>query len=112
MASREGELVPGTLEMLALKTLSLETMHGYAIAQHIQRLSGDVLRVEEGSLYPALQRLLAKGWVTAEWKATPTKRRARYYRLTAAGRNQLDVEQESFTRTSGAIARVLRAKEV
>src|SRR6185437_9805679 len=65
MPSRDGELVPGTLEMLALKTLSLDTMHGYAIAQHIQRLSGDVLRVEEGSLYPALQRMLAKGWVTA-----------------------------------------------
>ena len=98
--------------MLVLKTLTVDTMHGYAIAQHIQRLSGDVLRVEEGSLYPALQRMLAKGWVTAEWKATPTKRRARYYRLTAAGRKQLDVEQESFARTSGAIARVLRAVEV
>jgi len=107
----QSELVPGTLEMLILKTLSLGSLHGYGIAQHIQRLSGDVLRVEEGSLYPALQRIQAKGWVASEWKQTPTKRRARYYRLTAEGRKQLGVESSSFTRTMQAIARVMRAKE-
>ncbi|HEU5481292.1 MAG TPA: PadR family transcriptional regulator, partial [Candidatus Tumulicola sp.] len=93
-----GELVPGTLEMLILKTLSLGSLHGYGIAQHIHRLSDEALTVEEGSLYPALQRMLAKGWVAAEWKQTPTKRRARYYRLTAAGRKQLGVESSAFER--------------
>lgn len=74
MPRAHGELVPGTLEMPALKTLSFGPQHGYGVAQHIQRLSKDVLRVEEGSLYPALQRMLAKGWVVAEWRETPTKR--------------------------------------
>ena len=106
-----GELVPGTLEMLILKTLSFGPLHGYGIAQHIHRLSDDVLTVEEGSLYPALQRILAKGWVAAEWKQTPTKRRARYYRLTAAGRKQLGIESSAFQRTMLAINRVMRATE-
>jgi len=106
-----GELVPGTLEMLVLKTLSLGPLHGYGIAQHIHRLSNDVLTVEEGSLYPALQRILAKGWVAAEWKQTPTKRRARYYRLTAAGRKQLGIESSAFERTMHAITRVMRASD-
>jgi transcriptional regulator len=106
-----GDLVPGTLEMLILKTLSLGPLHGYGIAQHIHRLSSEVLTVEEGSLYPALQRILAKGWVAAEWKQTPTKRRARYYRLTAAGRKQLGVESSAFQRTMTAISRVMRATE-
>ena len=79
------ELLPGTLEMLILKTLSLGAMHGYGIAQHIQQISQDVLQVEEGSLYPALQRMQLKGWVTSEWGQTPTKRRARYYKLTPLG---------------------------
>jgi PadR family transcriptional regulator PadR len=109
MATDRNDLVPGTLEMLVLKTLSLGALHGYGIAQHIQRLSGDALKVEEGSLYPALQRMLAKGWVAAAWKATPTRRRARYYRLTAAGRKQLGLETSSFARSMEAIARVLRA---
>jgi transcriptional regulator len=95
--------------MLTLKTLSLGPLHGYGIAQHIQRLSNDVLRVEEGSLYPALQRLLAKGWVSAAWRETPTKRRARYYTLTAAGRKQLGIEQSGFSQTMRAIARVMNA---
>ena len=107
----KGELVPGTLEMLTLKTLSLGPLHGYGIAQHIQRLSKDMLRVEEGSLYPALQRMLAKGWVRAEWRLSPTGRRARYYTLTAAGRTQLGAEQASFAETMRAIARVMNAKE-
>lgn len=106
-----GDLVPGTLEMLILKTLTLGPLHGYGIAQHIHRLSDEVLTVEEGSLYPALQRILAKGWVAAEWKQTPTKRRARYYRLTAAGRKQLGVESSAFQRTMTAITRVMRATE-
>ena len=106
-----GELVPGTLDMLILKTLSLGALHGYGIAQHIHRLSDQVLTVEEGSLYPALQRILAKGWVAAEWKQTPTKRRARYYRLTAAGRKQLGIESSAFERAILAITRVMRATE-
>lgn len=108
----KNDLVPGTLEMLILKTLSLGALHGYAIAQHIQRVSREVLRVEEGSLYPALQRMQARGWVASEWKLTPTKRRARYYRLTAAGRKQLGEEQSSYGRMAAAIARVMGAKEV
>ncbi|HWH50696.1 MAG TPA: PadR family transcriptional regulator [Gemmatimonadaceae bacterium] len=111
MPREKGELVPGTLEMLTLKTLSLGSLHGYGIAQHIQRLSHDVLHVEEGSLYPALQRMLAKGWVTAEWRETPTKRRARYYRLTPAGRKQLALEHTSFAQTMRAITRVMDATE-
>ncbi|MDB4877838.1 MAG: transcriptional regulator, PadR-family [Gemmatimonadetes bacterium] len=111
MTPPKSELVPGTLEMLLLKSLSLGALHGYGIAQQIQRLSNDVLHVEEGSLYPALQRMQAKRWVVSEWRQTPTKRRARYYTLTAAGRKQLGVEESSFARTVQAIARVMRAKE-
>src|SRR5438477_12751425 len=106
MAQRS-ELVPGTLEMLILKTLTLAPMHGYGIAQHIQRLSTDVLQVEEGSLYPALQRMQLKGWVSSDWGQTPTNRRARYYKLTAAGRKQLAQEMADFDRVIAAIGRVL-----
>jgi PadR family transcriptional regulator PadR len=102
------ELLPGTLEMLVLKTLSIESMHGYGIAQHIQMLSADVLTVEEGSLYPALQRMLVKGWVSAEWKTSANNRRARFYKLTAAGRKQLGVEESRFSEISGAIMRVMK----
>lgn len=101
------DLLPGTLEMLILRTLSRSAAHGYAIARHIQQTSRDVLRVEEGSLYPALQRLLVKGWVTAEWGTSETNRRARYYRLTPAGRRQLGQEVASFERLVQAIALVL-----
>jgi transcriptional regulator len=103
------ELLPGTLEMLILKTLSIEPMHGYGIAQHIQMLSADVLTIEEGSLYPALQRMLVKGWVRAEWKISANNRRARFYTLTPAGRKQLGIEETRFTRVSGAIMRVMKA---
>ena len=103
------ELLPGTLEMLILKTLSIEPMHGYGIAQHIQMLSADVLRIEEGSLYPALQRILVKGWVSAAWKISANNRRARYYRLTAAGRKQLGVEESRFSEMFAAIMRVMKA---
>src|SRR4051812_36707766 len=82
------ELLPGTLDLLLLKTVSLEPMHGYGIAQRLRQISQDVLQIEEGSLYPALQRLLNKGWIAGEWKQTENNRRARYYRLTAAGRKQ------------------------
>jgi PadR family transcriptional regulator, regulatory protein PadR len=102
------ELVPGTLDMLVLHTLALGPMHGYAVAQHIERLSDEVLRVEQGSLYPALDRLQRKGWVTSEWGETPTKRRARYYTITASGRARLGEELSRYDRVSFAIARVLR----
>jgi len=84
-------------------------MHGYGIAQHIQMLSADVLTVEEGSLYPALQRILVKGWVSAEWKTSANNRRARFYKLTAAGKKQLGVEESRFSQVSGAILRVMKA---
>lgn len=102
------EIPPGTLYMLILRTLAREgELHGYEIASSIQRASKDVLQVEEGSLYPALQRMLIKGWVTAKWGATPENRRARYYRLTAAGRKRLEAEVSQFERVMGAIVRVL-----
>ena len=101
------ELLPGTLDMLVLQTLSVTTLHGYAIAQHIARLSGDVLTVEQGSLYPALERLQQKGWVTSRWGVTSTGRRARFYTITAAGRRQLGEEIDGFERTLEAIMRVM-----
>ncbi len=104
------EIPPGTLYMLILKTLSrIGPMHGYGIAQHIQQLSDDVLVVEEGSLYPALQRMLLKGWLQAEWKQSENNRRARFYRLTPAGRKQLAVELAGFERVMGAIGKVIEA---
>jgi len=104
----KNELLPGTLEMLILHTLTRRPLHGYGIAQHIQQISDEVLQVEEGSLYPALQRLLVKGWVKAEWGTSENNRRARYYRLTPAGRKQLGVEAENFSRVIQAIARVMQ----
>jgi PadR family transcriptional regulator, regulatory protein PadR len=101
------DLLPGTLDMLILKTLARAPLHGYGIAQSIKRLSDDVLTVEEGSLYPALQRLLLQGWVKAEWKMTETNRRARFYTLTAAGRKQLGLEVSQFEQMITAIGRVL-----
>ena len=105
------ELISGTLDLLILKTLSMGVLHGYGIAQHIQRLSSDALRVEEGSLYPALQRMQAKGFVSSEWKRSPTGRQARYYKLTAVGRRQLGLEESSFLDSVAAIKRVLRQSE-
>jgi len=102
------EIPPGTLYMMVLKSLArLGPMHGYGIAQHIQQTSDDVLQVEEGSLYPALQRMLLKGGVSAEWKQSENNRRARYYRLTAAGRKQMTREVGEFERVMAAIARVI-----
>ncbi|MFL5615984.1 MAG: PadR family transcriptional regulator [Gemmatimonadaceae bacterium] len=105
--SSSAELLPGTLDMLILRTLTVQPMHGYAIAQHIRRLSESVLSVEQGSLYPALERLQNKGWLTSKWGETPTKRRARYYTITAAGRKQLGNEISSFDRVLGAIQKIM-----
>ena len=102
------DILPGTLAMLILKTLSLQPMHGYAIAQHIERLSGGVFSVEQGSLYPALERLQSQGLVTSRWGASPTGRRARYYTITAAGRRRLGEKQSSFDRVLAAIEAVMR----
>ena len=104
------EIPPGTLYLLILRTLARSgELHGYELANSIQEISGDVLQVEEGSLYPALQRMLIKGWVTAEWGVTAENRRARYYKLTAAGRKQLSAELSQFERVIGAITRVIEA---
>jgi transcriptional regulator len=105
------ELVPGTLEMLILKTLMRGALHGYGIAQHIRQTSDEVLQVEEGSLYPALQRLQLKDWVESRWQMSPHNRRARYYRLTPAGRKQLQVEESAFQQVIRAITRVMRTAE-
>ena len=106
---RPDEIPPGTLYLLILRTLLRGgEMHGYEIASSIHHLSDDVLRVEEGSLYPALQRMLVKGWVTAQWGVTAGNRRARYYRLTTAGRRQLDVELSQFERVIAAVTRVIQ----
>jgi len=103
------EIPPGTLYMLILKTLArLGPMHGYGIAQHIQQTSDEVLRVEEGSLYPALQRMLIKDWVSAEWKQSENNRRARFYRLTPDGRKQLARELKEFEKVMGAIGKVIQ----
>jgi PadR family transcriptional regulator, regulatory protein PadR len=103
------EIPPGTLYLLILKTLArFGELHGYEIAESIQQASHDVLQVEEGSLYPALQRMLIKGWVTAKWGVTAGNRRARYYQLTASGRKQLARELSDFERVMGAIARVIQ----
>jgi len=103
------EIPPGTLYLLILKTLARSgELHGYEIASSIEQISDEVLQVEEGSLYPALQRMLIKGWVTAKWGTTAGNRRARYYRLTAAGRKQLEVEVSQFERVMGAITRVIQ----
>ena len=98
----------GSLEMLVLHALTVSPMHGYAIAQHIERLSQDVLKVEQGSLYPALERLQRNGWVTSSWRPTPTGRRARYYTITASGRKQLGQKISEYEKISRAVARVLR----
>jgi PadR family transcriptional regulator, regulatory protein PadR len=103
------DLLPGTLDMLILKTLSVQAMHGYGIAQHLQRLSQDVIHVEEGSLYPALQRMRQKGWIDADWRQTPNNQRARYYTITTAGRRQLGEQEAGFAELTGAIRRIMRA---
>ena len=102
------DLLPGTLDMLILKTLSAQPMHGYGIAQHLLRISDDVIRVEEGSLYPALQRMRQKGWIGAEWRQTPNNQKARYYSITRAGRKQLGEQASGFAELMAAIRRVMK----
>ncbi|HUQ81768.1 MAG TPA: PadR family transcriptional regulator [Gemmatimonadaceae bacterium] len=108
MTAPKRELLPGTLDMLILRTLTVQTMHGYGIAQHIQRLSLEKLRIEEGSLYPALQRMRQKGWIKAQWGQTPNNQRARYYTITTLGQKQLGEQEQSFAELTEAIARVMR----
>jgi transcriptional regulator len=105
---RAGEFMPGTLDMLILKTVSRGTLHGYAIAQFIQQASRDVLKVEEGALYPALHRLEVRGLLKSEWGTSDNNRRAKYYRLTALGRHQLEAESEYWTRVAAAVTRVMQ----
>ena len=105
-------LLPGTLEMLILQTLTRGSLHGYAIVQSIQQVSEDILKVEEGPLYPALQRLLREGWVAAEWGVSARNRRVRTYRITPAGRKQLQREVSSFEKALLGISRVLRPVEL
>jgi len=106
--SLSSELLPGTLEMLILKTLTRGPAHGYAIARHVERVSGEVLRIGESSLYPALQRLLVNDWVQAEWGESELNRRARIYRITPAGRKRLAQEAQGFKRVASAIAAVMQ----
>ena len=106
---QRNDILQGTLALLVLKTLAAQgRMHGYAITAHIQRASADLLRVEEGSLYPALHRMEQDGWVRAEWGTTEKKRQARFYTLTPQGKKQLAAEQESWARLTEGVARVLR----
>ena len=107
-AASKSDLLQGTLDMLILKTLSLEPLHGWGIAQRIQQISKDVLQVNQGSLYPALQRLEIAGWIASEWGASENNRRAKFYRLTATGRRQLKEETENWARLAGAVARILQ----
>jgi PadR family transcriptional regulator PadR len=103
----KSDLLQGTLEMLVLKVLSLGAMHGWGISERIQQMSKDVFQVNQGSLYPALQRMKRKGWVRSEWRVTENNRRARYYELTATGERQLDRELAAWRRSSGAVERIL-----
>src|SRR5215213_9720464 len=106
--TRPTDLVQGTLDLLIMRTIATERLHGWAIAQRIQLLSHDVLQVNQGSLYPALQRLERQGWITAEWGASETNRRARFYRLTKAGQKRLTHEEAAWARLSNGIGLVLR----
>jgi PadR family transcriptional regulator PadR len=110
MADDRRELLQGTLEMLVLKTLALEPLHGWGIAHRIEALSGDVFLVTQGSLYPALVRMKRRGWLRTEWRVTENNRRARYYALTAAGSRQLEAEHESWLRAARGIDRVMNAR--
>ena len=102
------DLLPGTLDLLILRTLQTDPMHGWAISERVQQISQDVLQINQGSLYPALHRLEHRGWITAEWAVSDLGRRAKYYRLTAAGRRQLAVETRGWERMAAAIGRVMK----
>jgi len=109
--SKPSDLVQGTLDLLLLKILALEPLNGWAISQRLRQVSGEVLQVSDGSLYPALHKLEQEGWIAAEWKASENNRRAKFYSLTRLGRRQLQKETENWARLSGAIAQVLQAEE-
>ena len=112
MLTKEAGLLQGTVELLVLKRLSWGPMHGYGIASWIEMATGDVLRVEEGSLYPALYRMVRKGWIVGEWGVSENNRRAKYYRLTKAGRRQFEEQATGWERLSGAVDRAVTAKEL
>jgi PadR family transcriptional regulator PadR len=109
MPKSRSELLQGTLELLILTILSLEPMHGWGISERIQQLSGEVFLVNQGSLYPALQRMKRKGWISSEWRVTENNRRARYYALTPSGEGQLGEEKEAWARSSTAVEKILQA---
>ena len=110
MPPESSELLQGTLEMLVLKALSLAPLHGWGIGHRIDQLSRDAIRVQQGSLYPALQRMLRKGWIRSDWRASENGRRARYYALTARGRRQLEAETAAWRRTAAAVDGILRVR--
>ena len=109
--SKPSDLVQGTLDLLILKILALEPQHGWAIGQRLKHISGDILQVSDGSLYPALHKLEQEGWITAEWKATENNRRAKFYALTRPGRKHLERESANWNRLSSAISSVVKLKE-
>jgi PadR family transcriptional regulator, regulatory protein PadR len=109
MAKNRSDLLQGTLDMLILKTLALESMHGWGISQRIQQITSGVLNVNQGSLYPALYRLEEQGWISAEWGSSENNRQAKYYKLTRAGRKQLDQETANWARLSAAIEQILQS---
>jgi transcriptional regulator len=106
-AARRVELPQGTLDLLILQTLALEPQHGWAISERVQQISSDVLRIQQGSLYPALHRLERRGWIKARWGVSENSRRAKYYELTKSGRRQLEVERDTWARLTAAMAQVL-----
>jgi PadR family transcriptional regulator, regulatory protein PadR len=108
MASRTPDLLPGTLDLLILRTLQKDALHGWAISERIQHISEDVLQINQGSLYPALHRLEHHGWIEAEWRVSELGRRAKYYKLTTGGRRQLAIETREWERMANAIGRVMR----
>ena len=108
MPRQKNDILQGTLEMLVLKTLTLEPMHGWGLSVRLRQISGEVFEIHQGSLYPALQRMLRRGWIRAEWRATENNRRARYYEITREGHRQLDAQIAEWDRSSGAVNRVLR----
>src|SRR3954454_10981253 len=107
MPSRSIDLPQGTLDLLILRTLSLEPLHGWAVSERIQQISSDVLRVQQGSLYPALHRLERRGWIKAKWGASENNRRAKFYELTRSGRKRLEIERNAWDKLTAAVARVL-----
>lgn len=108
MTKANNKLLPGTLDMLILKALSLGAMHGYGVGQRIMQMSEEVLRVEEGSLYPALYRIEQQGWIASEWGVSENNQRAKFYKLTRAGRRQLEVEEENWDRLASAVFKVMQ----